>query len=442
MKQHHFIQLFLLLQLSIFVSAQVAECPVEIDLALETANEVCLGTGRDQVCYGNNDIHITTFNDDLANEFDSPGDIAEVSHVRSMSLSAMDIEEELWGIAVMHLLANLDPSQSEDVIVLLFGDVEIENASGGQAEQIVSANTYANIRRLPRSDASVMDSVAPGDLIEVTGRLEDNSWVRVTNPETNINGWIFASLLDDVDFDSLDVADINIPYFAPMQAFYFDSGTDAVNCSSVPRDGMIVQTPEGLRRVTLWINEVTIDFLSGSGATATFQTEDDGSMSVNVLEGSAFVSSDTEGYQAVAGSTVIVKKSEDDKSVSVSRPTATHTDVINNSPVTFLNREIQLPQPASNSTIAEVNNFVDAVEPLFDIEDEAENIVVPGETSDGSNPTVDEGGNSDCPGNSCNAPGHNKDNDAADCPGNSCNAPGQNKDKDNKDKGKNNNKNQ
>ena len=240
--------------LGIVVYVQSVDCPVEIDVVLDTANEICFGTGRNQVCYGNNDVTLMPY-DEVDVEFDTPGDMAELNMIRTLSLSALDAESGQWGIAVMRLLANLDPTQSEDVTVLLFGDVEIEDASDNVQTQLIVATSYANLRRLPKSDSPVMNSVAPRDTVKVTGRLEDNSWVRVVNPQTNIIGWMIPSLLGDIDFDSLSVVDANEPYFAPMQAFYFQSGAETIDCASVPRDGIIVQTPEGLRRVSLWVND-------------------------------------------------------------------------------------------------------------------------------------------------------------------------------------------
>ena len=405
----YIISIFLM---GLVVSAQATDCPVDVDVALTTANEICLGTGRNQVCYGNNDINAMPY-DDVDLNFDAPGDRAELNDIRGLSLSAFDVENDLWGIAVMRLLANLNPSESEDVTVLLFGDVEVEDANGQQKSQIVLANTYANMRRLPDADSPVMDSVAPNEEVQVTGRLDDNTWVRVVNPETNIVGWILAILLNDIDFEALDVVAANEPYFAPMQAFYFQSGTGSADCAAVPRDGMIVQTPEGLRRVTLWVNEVTIDFMSSSGSTASFTTEDDGSMSVNVLEGSVYVGSETGGYVAVTGSSVNVK--QDGDSVTVSKPSATSDDVLSSTPLNSLDREIDIPVAASDSMIAEANGFVSTI-----LDDASEELIIDpllsedGTVTEETIVTTEEGGGGggkkNCPGNSCDAPGRDKGN--------------------------------
>ena len=69
-------------------------------------------------------IRGTTFVATTLIEFDSPGDVTDVEAIRSLSLSALDETTGEWGIAMLRLLANLDPTQADDVTVLLFGDVE------------------------------------------------------------------------------------------------------------------------------------------------------------------------------------------------------------------------------------------------------------------------------------------------------------------------------
>lgn len=409
------IHVVLLLQLVWIVSGQSNDCPVEIDRALDTANEICVGTGRNQVCYGNNNVEITPYQDNVV-DFDTPGDIAALEQIRTLSLSALDTENGQWGIALMRMLANLNPLESEDVTVLLFGDVEIEDASGQQLIVEGTANTYSNMRRYPNTESTVMDSVAINDTIHVTGRIEDGSWIRILNPATNIVGWMLASFVNNVDIESLPIVDASQPYFAPMQAFYFNSGTGtSVGCTTVPRDGIIIQTPEGLQRVTLWVNEVTIDFLtSGSGTTTSLQTAGDGSMMVNVLEGSVFVSNETEGYVAVAGSAVNVKVSDKGGSSSISPPIAIDPDLVGNMPLDNLDRDVEIPEPASDETIAEANGYAD--EPVeedvaSDSSDESSgnNDSSSGNGTNGGGSA--NGGRPDCPGNSCDSPGQNGNND-------------------------------
>jgi len=420
MKYTYLYYSLMVLLLNITVFSQSTECPIEIDSAFTTANSVCIGVGRNQVCYGNDDINITQY-EETNIEFNSPGDIAILNNIRTLSLSALDVDNGYWGIAVMRLLANLDPSQAEDVTMLLYGDVEIEDASGNEATQTITSSAYANMRRYPDTNATVMDSVASGEDIVLTGRLDDNSWVRVTNPQTNIIGWIFADLLDNINFEELDIVSGDAPYFAPMQAFYFRSGTDqSVECASVPRDGIIVQTPEGLRRVTLWVNEVTIDFLSDTGSTATIQTNDDGDTSIDVLEGTVVVSSETEGYVAVAGSTVTVRNN-DDGSSTISKPTPTTSTSFDATTLSNLDRDIIIPPPAGTTAIDNANGLLEeeatdtpnteVITPIDGTTDNSSGSSNSNNTNTSTNETNTDtatntnSGRPDCPGNSCDAPG-------------------------------------
>lgn len=421
------------------ISAQATDCPLDFEPALARASELCLGAGRNQVCYGNNLVNMVPQRANLTYTFNMPGDITDVNNVQALSLSALDEASGNWGIALMRLLANLDPTNSQDVTIILFGDVDIDNAVPYQEYQEVVSNAYSNIRRYPKADATVVQSVVPSEGLQAIGKIADNSWIQVVNPATNYMGWISAPLLNDVDFSSLEVVNPYIPYFGPMQAFYYSSGTSRYDCTSIPGDGMLIQTPEGLRRVTLWINEVTIEFLPGSGTTTLVQTELDNSVSFNMLEGSAFIQNGQSGYVVVPGSKVTIHKNSDSDTVNVSSPVPYDSSVISSAPVDSLDRPIEVMPPADESAITSANSDV-----------------LESSTTNGSGTSTTEGnggngngnangvGKPDCPGNSCNTPGQNGNNGNGggngngnggqkkndDCPGNSCNAPGHNKNKD------------
>ena len=67
-------------------------------------------------------------------------------------------------------------------------------------------------------------------------------------------------LFDDVEIGNATEAENELaeePLYNPMQAFYFQSGVDAM-CPAAPDSGMLIQTPEGVGEVTFLINEVDI----------------------------------------------------------------------------------------------------------------------------------------------------------------------------------------
>jgi len=116
--------------LTIVVVAQIDDCPAIVDSALSALDTVCTETGRNQACYGNVSIE-TQFQSDVTNiQFADVGDIIDVSSIQSIQLSPMDESEDKWGVVLLQLQANIpDTLPGQNVTFLLFGDVEITDAS-------------------------------------------------------------------------------------------------------------------------------------------------------------------------------------------------------------------------------------------------------------------------------------------------------------------------
>jgi hypothetical protein len=277
-------------------------CEVDIVDIMDEVEQYCTGIGRDQVCYGNVEVNAIPRQQQIDLNFENPGDSADVSLIRSLYLSAMDVANDSWGIAQMRLLANLTQQRPEEVTLLLFGDVSVEDTSEPRVELEVTVNEdfAARIRNVPSINSLVIDVAQPGENVMAVGRLEDNSWIRVKEDELGRVGWVAADLLmlDGLDVESLTVDEADTPYFGAMQAFLFESGQSNA-CGSTISDGLLIQTPEGVARLTLLINEVSIELLGADGgATALVEANSSTGMNINMLNGSANVSVD--------GSTVVV----------------------------------------------------------------------------------------------------------------------------------------
>lgn len=508
-----YIWLFCSLILTVFVSAQSSSCLGLYESAFDTTQSLCSSTGRNQACYGNNTVSLTSFSDTVNIEFDTPGDITDIEKIRSLSLSSLNENNSSeWGIAMLRLLANLNPTQTENLTMFLFGDVEVETATDDVITYPVSTYVASNMRQYPNTSAFVVASVPQNTEIDAIGRLADNSWLQVHDTENNTSGWISAELLAYNTLDEIPIIEATQPYFGPMQAFYFRSNGlgDGSNCSSVPVDGLMIQTPEGVGRVTVWVNEITFDFLANTASTAMIYPPTDNVMTVDMLEGAAAITSDQGGYVAVAGSSISIETPADgDGSVKVNAPEPIAQSVDNSFANKLLPRNVEDTVPTDVGILANANNLTstqyDEVLEYGHVLTASESSVQTNRTeensTDGSQPSNTNGGsssdviqsdsnnnsssnsnnsqsstgssnptnpadsgggadpapadsgsgdngggeadssnnddsdsnsgNDDCPGNSCNAPGQNKDKDK-DCPGNSCNAPGQNKDKKNK----------
>jgi hypothetical protein len=362
------------------------------------------------VCYGNWQVTAEPQPQVEQFLFEQPGDLENVIKISSLALSAMDPETNIWGIAHMRLLLNSRSLQPADVRLVLFGDVSVANLA--QTRQTFRAEVTSpepiNVRQFPFDDDRgwILSTLYPGDTVLVTGRLEDTSWLRVKT-ENDIVGWVLATLVTgDGDTDTLMTETPYAPFYSPMQAFLYSSG-DTGSCTSAPGDGMLIQTPEGLGRVTFLINEVSIDLISGqTGSTAFVEAEPDGDMAVTMLEGAATVTVGYTNYTAIAGSTVTIPM---DPNLAPSGPPNMPEpfDPVLVGGILDLGFEtgITAVQPATWDAIYAANNP--------DIESEAELVSeipadmppedVAEEGKDCPNPPCNE-----CAGQSCDAPGHNK----------------------------------
>jgi hypothetical protein len=276
-------------------------CPEIVTFALEATGQMCDDTGRNQACYGHILVDARVHPDAASFRFDQAGDRVGLTDLQSLRLSEMDTVSGMWGVALLRLQADLSSAVPEkNVTLLVFGDVDIENAASDVALQdmTVQVASNVNVREQPDLGAAIVGRLAPGQTVTATGRLEDSSWVRVLLPEGN-SGWVDSSLLKG-GIPALDAVEASAPYFGPMQAFYLESGMDDALCPEAPDSGILVQTPEGVAEVTLLVNEVDIQL----GATAYFQAQAGDNMAVRVVEGRARVTAQGVTQTAYAGTEI------------------------------------------------------------------------------------------------------------------------------------------
>jgi len=273
------------------IFAQNDSCPTLVQSALETVESSCTGTGRNQVCYGNIELSAVIADDVPEFVFEAPGDLAEIAFIQSLQLSVLRTPDE-WGIALMKIQANLpDTIPGQNVTMLLFGDVYIEN----QAEMLPdplpgTITTSANLRSGPSTDYRVVGAGPANENVVVDARNEAGDWFRIFRPDTGDLAWIFGSLIEiDGDSTSLTVVEVDDPaatgQFGPMQAFFFRSGIGDISCEEAPPDGILIQTPEGTQTVSLSANDVRIQL----GSTAFLTAVPDDFMTITLLEGQGTV---------------------------------------------------------------------------------------------------------------------------------------------------------
>lgn len=369
-------------------------CPDIVRAAFDLTQRVCDGTGRNQACYGHILLDAEFQQGATTASFEREGDIADVADIQSLRISAMDLASEAWGVALMRLQASLPDSQSDQSITMLaFGDVQLDNAMSRARLMTVTAEATANvnIRQRPTLGALVVGQLAPGETATATGRLEDGSWIRIRQPRTGISGWVFADLLASEDtVADLDAVGDAAQYYGPMQAFVFRSGYDDALCPEAANSGILIQTPEGVGKITLLVNEVDIQL----GSTVFFQAQPGEAMTIQVIEGSAQVTLFERTTTAVAGTQITIPIDDTlAPSGAPVGPAPYEMEHVAALPVELLERPVVVTPPLSEEEIEDVLDELDALSDGTDSSGEGEGDeeegTVEGGDEEGSTPGTD-----------------------------------------------------
>lgn len=283
-------------------------CGVFVEEALSAIGPACAETGRNQLCYGNQLIDIDFRPDTSPVSFEIPGDIVGVVDVQTFALSNLDLENEIWGVALMRIQANLpDTLPGQNVQFVLFGDVELEPLAIPTVEAEVSPGNTVNVRLTASTNARVVDSLQPSEAITLTGRNEAGDWYRIRK-EDGGQGWAASFLLSiEADTSELLVIPVEEQAVPVLQAFYLTTGVPDAQCMAAPESGLLIQTPEGVAEVSLSINDVQISL----GSTAFIQSAPEENMVVRVVEGRGSVTVDGETEIIPQGGQVTIPVNED-----------------------------------------------------------------------------------------------------------------------------------
>jgi hypothetical protein len=342
----------LALLLAAFQAIPAEICQQIIRTAMSATDSICEGLGRNEACYGNHLLYARPQPGLPDFKFDQLGDIIDITGLETLRLSAMDLETGTWGIALMRMQANI-PNRltSRNVTMVLFGDVEVRNRVRSPhiiaVRPLLDANV--NIRRYPDPEAYVMYTLAPNRIAIADGRTDDGAWLHVRILETGDTGWVSARTVDIIgNPDPLRIVDALSADFGPMQAFYLDTGGSEDHCQETPENGILIQTPEGVATVDLWINEVKIRL----GSTAFIQARPNESMIIRLVEGATEVEALGVNQVALAGSEIsIPMNAQLQPEAPPSVPQAYTAASVNNIPVAALERPIQIAPPLDANTL-------------------------------------------------------------------------------------------
>jgi hypothetical protein len=129
---------------------------------------------------------------------------------------------------------------------------------------------------------------------------------------------------------------------APMQAFQLRTGVNDAACAQAPQSGVLIQTPEGARKVNFTINGVDM----AVGSTVFFQADPDRHLSINTLEGHVSVEAAGRKVQVPSGNGVQIPLWSGGLDIRAgARPleaTALELDTLQNLPLGLLDHPIDL----------------------------------------------------------------------------------------------------
>ena len=130
------------LWLSIAIVAQTSTCSDIVFNAIDQTEDLCQDVGRNQICYGNQNVTASPATETVELVFDSPGNIENIRRIAAFDVAEFDEGQGIWGISLLKLQANLpDTTPGINVTILVFGDVEMIQTRGNRRMQAFSLST-------------------------------------------------------------------------------------------------------------------------------------------------------------------------------------------------------------------------------------------------------------------------------------------------------------
>ncbi len=130
-------------------------CDGLVAAALERADSFCRSLGRNQACYGSSLVR-AELAEGSGEKFSGVGDVANLSAIRSLSTAALDVEEQVWGIAFLKVQADLpDTLPGQNVTFLLYGGARLDNVSP-QMNAVVLKTDVASTNCADAPDAALL----------------------------------------------------------------------------------------------------------------------------------------------------------------------------------------------------------------------------------------------------------------------------------------------
>lgn len=311
-------------------------CNVAVQLAFSRAYGACADLERDQACYGGG---VVTSDATLT----QAGDIVDVDNMTQITVNGTDGDD--WSTAFLKLQLNLSNSSQRDVDMILFGDAEITNLIDPVPRLTATPLGTVNVRSAPTQNSDILARINVNGTVNVNGRDEENTWLRVNVPNSDALGWVSTEIVTlDGDINTLDTVTVDNVIEQPFEHMMLRSN-DIAGCDDAPHSGLLIQAPGEDEIVSLLINNTGLN-LAG---TAFIQAGADEDMTIFVLEGDATIGLSGELIRMAGGTRLDITA-------------GTPSDVIaydladvQTTPYLYLSRRMQPAQPSSDEAIAQLS---------------------------------------------------------------------------------------
>lgn len=250
------LSLAVILSMAVVVDAQDTAdlCPTIVSNALTTLGTNCANLGRNASCLGYPEVQHTSFVGTVPADFyTQPGDRVGLDEVETVQTGPFVLSQELWGLNVMNVDANIPYAFSDrGVVFIQFGGVEVENGvEPPEAVQLVDGVNVATTGLTdlltwpapsePGHESEVMTSVPAGTVVSIDAVSPASTFARAVFG--NSVGWVSLSALDTSSADLSGLPTIGADDMTPMQNFYFRTGVGGISCEEAP-SLLFVQGPE------------------------------------------------------------------------------------------------------------------------------------------------------------------------------------------------------
>jgi hypothetical protein len=275
--------------LSIAIVVAQGACSDLLFEALDAVDQNCSDLGRNEACYGFDQVEVEFLSEIDTATFTQPADITPIADIETIRTAPLNLDTGVWGVAVMNLQANMpDTLPGQNVTFVLMGDVEVENAvapedafdPGEGTDVEISVMAGANIRSGPGSNFNVIGGATYQSTLQADGLSEDRAWLRVAYRERP--AWISASVI--VENPAIaELPTLSADLYTPMQAIYLRTGIGQTECDEAPQDILLVQGPDNIE-ISLNVNGANVS-LGSSGAFRVIYIDGKPFLEITVFDG-------------------------------------------------------------------------------------------------------------------------------------------------------------